>query len=39
MGETIALPAPMAYVACRRGVAWGVVLGCWPCAAVEVFMA
>ena len=22
-----------------RRVAWGVVLGCWPCAAVEVFMA
>jgi hypothetical protein len=26
------------WLAGGEGVAWGVVLGCWPCAAVGVFM-
>ena len=43
VGETVAVSAPMACVACgRRGgrrVACGVVLGCGFCAAVGVFMA
>ena len=42
VGKRVAGPVPMACVACGRrgeGQACGVVLGCWPCAAVGEFMA
>jgi hypothetical protein len=44
MGKTVAGPAPTACVACGgegrvKKVGCGVVLGCWPCAAVGVFIA